>query len=225
MTRILLVEDEAPLARALVRGLADERYAVDVCEDGEEGLWAASGPEYDLVVLDVMLPGLSGIEVCRRLRDDGRDVPILMLTARDAPADVVRGLDAGANDYLRKPFAFDELLARIRALLRTRSPARTSRLEVAGLVVDLPGRRVLQEGTEIPLTAKEFLILEYLALHAGEVVSKSRLAEAAWSRDELPDSNVIEVYIGNLRRKIGREDGPGPIETVRGAGYVLRGEP
>lgn len=223
MSRILIVEDETALAEALARGLREERYVVDVCRDGEEGLWAAVGDEYDLVLLDLMLPGLPGLEVCRRVREAGLQVPILILTARDGTGDVVAGLDAGADDYLRKPFAFEELLARIRALLRSRATARSTRLKIADLEIDLAARSVRRGGSEVSLTAKEFQILECLALHEGGVVSKDRLAETAWARDELPDSNVIEVYIANLRRKIdgGREGRL--IQTVRGAGYVLRG--
>ncbi len=224
MARILIVEDEVALASALRRGLEDERYAVDVSHDGEEGLWAASGEEYDLLILDLMLPRIDGLEVCRRLRADGRDVPVLMLTARDTTADVVSGLDAGANDYLKKPFDFDELLARVRALIRSASRATTSVLELADLEVDLAGRRVRRAGDEVSLTAKEFQVLEYLATHAGEVISKTRLAEAAWARDDYPDSNVLEVYIGNLRRKLDRGRDRALIHTVRGAGYVLRAE-
>ncbi len=217
MARLLIVEDEVALASALARGLREESYSVDVCHDGEEGLWAALGKEIELVILDLQLPRLPGLELCRRLRQAGRKVPVLMLTARDTTADVVAGLDAGAHDYLKKPFAFDELLARIRALLRLHTPACGAELEFGDLRLNLAARRVFRAGTELSLTVKELQILECLALHAGQVVSRDRLAETAWERDCLPDSNVIEVYIRNLRRKLGAAR----IRTLRGAGYML----
>lgn len=224
MARILIVEDEAALAEALARGLSEERYTTEVCHDGTRAATIAMAGEHDLVILDLMLPGLDGLSLCRELRRWRVDVPILMLTARDATEDVVRGLDAGANDYLTKPFAFDELLARIRALLRRRSGARSSRISIADLTLDTAQRRVFRGDTEIALTSKEFQILEYLVLHRGRVLSKDALSDAAWSRRDFPGSNVIEVYIGNLRRKIDRGRDPRLIHTVRGAGYVLRPE-
>jgi DNA-binding response OmpR family regulator len=219
--RILVVEDETALAAALRRGLEEELFAVDVVADGEEALWAARSGAYDLVILDLLLPRVSGMDVCRKLRREGAAVPILMLTARDSTRDVVGGLDAGANDYLTKPFAFEELLARVRALLRTTVVARASVVEVGDLRVDTKAHRVSRAGDEIELTAKEFQLLEYLAVHAGEVVSKDRLAGALWAHDCEPDSNAIEVYVAHLRRKIDRGRAP-LLVTVRGAGYVLR---
>jgi DNA-binding response OmpR family regulator len=220
--RILVVEDEPALAAALRRGLEDELFAVDVARDGEEGLWAARSGAYDLVILDLLLPRLPGMEVCRRLRGEGARVPILMLTARDSTRDVVLGLDAGASDYLTKPFAFEELLARVRALLRRTTAARTSVVEIGDLAIDTAAHRASRAGEAIELTAKEYQLLEYLAVHEGEVVSKGRLAEALWAHDCEPDSNAIEVYVAHLRRKIDRGRAVLLLQTVRGAGYVLR---
>ena len=220
--RILVVEDEKALAAALRRGLEDELYAVDVVHDGEEALWAGRSGTYDAVILDLMLPRLSGMEVCRRLRREGSKVPVLMLTARDATADVVLGLDAGANDYLTKPFAFEELLARVRALVRATASARGIVIEVGDVRIDTVAHRVSLGGDDIELTAKEYQLLEYLAVHRGEIVSKGRLAEALWSHDCEPDSNAIEVHVARVRRKIDRGHDGTLIRTIRGAGYVLR---
>lgn len=220
--RILVVEDEAALADALRSGLSDELYAVDVARDGEEGLWAARTGVYDAIVLDRMLPKLPGLDVCRRLRSERSRVPILMLTAMDATRDVVAGLDAGANDYLVKPFAFEELLARLRALLRSASADRTCVIEVDDVRIDTAAHSVTRAGELVDLTAKEFQLLEYLASRRGEVVSKERLAEALWAHDCEPDSNALEVYVANLRRKLERGRARPLLHTVRGAGYVLR---
>ncbi len=220
--RILVVEDEAPIAAALRTGLEDELYAVDVARDGEEAVWAARSGAYDLLILDLMLPRLSGMEACRRLRREGVAVPILMLTAKDATRDVVAGLDAGANDYVTKPFAFEELLARVRTLLRGAGAARSSVVEVGDLRIDTAGRRVSRGGDEIALTAKEYQLLECLALHKDEVLSKERLAAALWAHDCEPDSNAIEVYVAHLRRLVDSGRAAPLLRTVRGAGYVLR---
>jgi len=216
--RILVVEDEKALADALRAGLTDELYAVDVARDGEEGLWAARSGSYDAVVLDLQLPKLSGIEVCRQLRAERLFVPVLMLTALDSTRDVVKGLDAGANDYLAKPFAFEELLARLRALLRDASRDRSSAMTIGDLRIDSAAHAVTRAGRPVELTVKEFQLLEFLARRRGEVVSKERLAEALWAHDCEPDSNALEVYVANLRRKLEL----GSLHTVRGAGYVLR---
>ena len=220
--RILVVDDEAALAAALRRGLEDELFAVDVARDGEEALWAARSGVYDLVILDVLLPKLAGTEVCARLRREGVNVPILMLTARDATRDVVSGLDAGANDYVTKPFVFEELVARVRALLRTASSAHAAVIEIDDLRVDTAAHRVTRRGEEVELTAKEYQLLEVLAVRRGEVVPRSRLVEALWAHDCEPDSNAIEVYVAHLRRKLERNRGAALLHTIRGAGYVLR---
>lgn len=221
MARILIVEDEPHLARALASGLAAASHTVDVAGDGEAGLAAAANGRAEVVLLDVLLPKLSGLEVCRRLRAAGSTVPVLMLTARDATDDVVAGLDAGANDYLTKPFAFAELLARIRALLRSGGSARTAELTLADLVLDTAACKVTRGGFALTLTRKEFQLLATLLQHQGNVVPRQRLIDALWHGDSSPDSNAIEVHVATLRKKI---DGHGPrlLHTVRGFGYVMR---
>jgi DNA-binding response OmpR family regulator len=222
MTRILVVEDEPALARALRKGLAGEKYAVDVAHDGKEALWAAEGGEHDLVVLDLMLPSLSGMEICRRLRRKKVDVPILMLTAKDTTEDIVAGLDAGANDYLTKPFEFPEFLARVRALLRTKAAAGSAVHRVADLEIDSVAKTVRRAKKEIVLTSKEYQLLEYLVRNRGSVLSPERLMNALYEFDDDPESNVLRVYIANLRRKIDRDHKKKLIHTLRGLGYVLR---
>ncbi len=220
--RILVVEDESAIATAVRSILGSADHAVDVAATGPEAItWSAAYP-YDLVVLDVVLPGFDGFEVCRRLRSAGSTMPILMLTARDQVEDRVRGLDAGADDYLAKPFAAAELLARVRALLRRGSSPREPILTVGDLEVDPASHDVRVAGRSVRLTAKEFALLEVLARHPGQVFAQERLIDALWDADFAAGSNVVEVYIHSLRRKIdaGRRDGR--IETVRGAGYRLR---
>jgi DNA-binding response OmpR family regulator len=219
--KILVVEDEPVLADALRRGFTEERYVVDVAHDGEEALWAAKGGGYDLVILDLLLPRLPGLEVCRRLRSSGNRVPVLMLTALDATDDVVAGLDAGANDYMTKPFAFRELAARVRAALR-RPASVGSVTNIGALSVDSAARSASVGDVALELTTKEFQLLEFLVARAGTAVARSRLIETLWAHDDEPDSNALEVYVANLRRKIGRAAGRPRIETIRGFGYVLR---
>jgi two-component system OmpR family response regulator len=222
--RVLVVEDEVKMAGLLKRGLEEEGYAVDTAGDGEQALWLATENPYDALVLDVMLPDLDGFEVCRKLREAGRWSPVLMLTARDGVADRVAGLDAGADDYLTKPFSFAELLARLRALVRRGAPERPPVLHVGDLTVDPSTRRVVRGDVPIELTAKEFALLEYLVRHPGEVLSRTRLIEHVWDFAYDGDSNVVDVYVRYLREKIDRPFGKDSIETVRGAGYRLREE-
>ncbi|WP_318207854.1 MULTISPECIES: response regulator transcription factor [unclassified Streptomyces] len=216
--RLLIVEDEKRLALSLAKGLTAEGYAVDVVHDGLEGLHRASGSAYDLIVLDIMLPGMNGYRVCSALRAAGDDVPILMLTAKDGEYDEAEGLDTGADDYLTKPFSYVVLVARIRALLRRRRGAGASPvLDLGELRVDTAARRVHRGEDEVPLTTKEFAVLEQLALRAGEVVSKAEILEHVWDFAYEGDPNIVEVYVSTLRRKLG----PALIRTVRGAGYRL----
>jgi two-component system OmpR family response regulator len=222
--RVLVVEDEVKMAALLQRGLQEEGYAVDIAGDGREALWLATENPYDAIVLDVMLPDLDGFEVCRKLREAGGWSPVLMLTARDAVADRVAGLDAGADDYLTKPFSFAELLARLRALVRRGTPERPPVLEVGDLVLDPATRHVVRGDTSVELTAREFSLLEYLMRHPGEVLSRTRLIEHVWDFAFEGDSNVVDVYIRYLREKVDRPFGRDSIETVRGAGYRLREE-
>lgn len=212
------------MAGLLKRGLSEEGYAVDVASTGEEGLWLATENPYDAIVLDVMLPDLDGFEVCRRIRQAGSWSPVLMLTAKDAVDDRVRGLDVGADDYQTKPFAFTELLARIRALLRRGAGERPAKLTVGDLVLDPATHEISRDGVRIDLTAKEFALLEYFMRHEGEVLSRTRLIEHVWDFAYEGDSNVVDVYVRYLRGKVDRPFGRRSLETVRGAGYRLRDE-
>ncbi|HEX2016417.1 MAG TPA: response regulator transcription factor [Solirubrobacteraceae bacterium] len=222
--RVLIVEDALKLAALLKRGLRAEGATVDVAGTGEDALWMAGATDYDAVVLDVMLPGIDGFETCRRLRRDGVWSPVLMLTARDSIEDRVTGLDGGADDYLTKPFSFDELLARLRALARRGPVERPAVLEVGELRLDPASRRTWRGETEIILSTKEFALLEAFMRRPGDVMSRLALLEAAWSYDYENRSNVVDVYIRYLRRKIDRPFGAHSIETVRGAGYRLRSD-
>ncbi|MGW2847402.1 response regulator transcription factor [Streptomyces sp. NPDC001274] len=216
--RLLIVEDEKRLATALAAGLTAEGFAVDVVHDGLEGLHRAGGGGYDLLVLDIMLPGMNGYRVCAALRAAGDDTPILMLTAKDGEYDEAEGLDTGADDYLTKPFSYVVLLARIRALLRRRGSGSGSPVLTVGVLrMDTAARRVHLDGAEISLTAKEFAVLEQLALRPGEVVSKADILEHVWDFAYDGDPNIVEVYVSTLRRKLGAAT----IRTVRGAGYRL----
>ncbi|MDT0572372.1 response regulator transcription factor [Streptomyces sp. DSM 3412] len=219
--RLLIVEDEKRLAVSLAKGLTAEGYAVDVVHDGIDGLHRASEGSYDLVILDIMLPGMNGYRVCAALRAAGHDVPILMLTAKDGEYDEAEGLDTGADDYLTKPFSYVVLVARVKALLRRRGPSGGASPvhEVGDLKVDTAARRVFLAEDEITLTTKEFSVLEQLVMRAGEVVSKADILEHVWDFAYDGDPNIVEVYISALRRKLGSP----LIKTVRGAGYRLEG--
>jgi two-component system, OmpR family, response regulator len=219
--RILVVEDERPLAGALKRGLEAEGYAVDVAHDGREGLWRAQEQAYDAMLLDIMLPGTNGFQVCATLRQEGNWTPILMLTAKDGEYDEAEALDTGADDFLSKPFSYVVLLARLRALVRRGANQRPSVLTVGDLRLDPASREVRQQEQPVQLTAREFALLEYLMRHAGEVVPKAELLEHVWDVGYDGDANVVEVYVGYLRRKIDVPFGVRTIETVRGAGYRL----
>ncbi|HEX2315986.1 MAG TPA: response regulator transcription factor [Thermomonospora sp.] len=219
--RLLIVEDERRLATSLAAGLSAEGFAVDVAHDGSTGLDRATTGEYDLIVLDIMLPGMNGYRVCSALRAAGDDTPILMLTAKDGEYDEADGLDLGADDYLTKPFSYVVLVARIRALLRRRTRGGAPAIVVGDLVVDPAARRVRRGETEVELTAKEFAVLEHLAVNAGRVVSKSQIIEHVWDFAYEGDPNIVEVYVSALRRKLDAPFGRRSITTVRGAGYRL----
>jgi two-component system copper resistance phosphate regulon response regulator CusR len=220
--RILLVDDDVRLCAVIERGLREEGYAVDISHDGEEGQYLAEINDYDLILLDVMMPKADGITVCRNLREEGRQTPILMLTARDAISDRVTGLDTGADDYLTKPFAFDELLARVRALTRRHAPSRSTVLIVGDLELDTITRRLRRSGRDIDLTAKEYAVFEYLMRNPDAVITRGMVEEHAWNNDFDSVSNLVDVYIRRLRAKIDREGEESVIETIRGAGYRLR---
>jgi DNA-binding response OmpR family regulator len=219
--RILLVEDDPRIANFVAKGLREQAYAVDVSANGEDALYQASINPYDLAILDVMIPAPDGFEVCRRLRQSGSRFPILMLTARDAIDDRVHGLDTGADDYLTKPFEFRELLARLRALLRRSGELRPNRIAVDDLVLDTGAQTASRNGRAIPLTTKEYALLEYLARHAGRVVGREEISEHVWDETFDPFTNTIEVYVNRLRRKIDEPSGKPLIHTRRGAGYML----
>jgi two-component system OmpR family response regulator len=223
--RVLVVEDDVPMAAAIRRGLRAEGVAADVATRGEDALWMAGSTEFDAVVLDVMLPGIDGFETCRLLREDGVWAPILMVTARDAVEDRVRGLDQGADDYLTKPFSLAELLARLRALARRGPVERPPQLQVGDLLMNPATRRVWRGDIEVHLSAKEFALLETFMRRPDEVLSAFQLLEHVWDYDYENRSNVVQVYIGYLRQKVDRPFGVESIQTVRGAGYRLVMEP
>ncbi len=217
--KVLVVEDDRKVAGFIQQGLREEGYAVDVAPDGAEATTLAHVYDYDLILLDLMLPKKNGLQVAAELRRDGRRTPILMLTARDATEDVVRGLDAGADDYLTKPFKFDELLARVRALVRRGGASRTEVLRVGTVELDRLKHRVRIGGQSIELTPKEFQLLEHFLLRPGEVMRRTELLEKVWDLHFDPESNVVDVHVGNLRRKLYRAAGVELIETVRGVGF------
>lgn len=222
--KILVIEDNRKVASFVEKGLREEGYAVDVAHDGIEGHSKAHVYDYDLLIVDIMLPGKSGYEIVHDLRKEEMPVPILLLTARDATDDIVRGLDLGADDYLTKPFSFDELLARVRALLRRGGATRLERLSYADVEMDRIRHVATRAGEPLKLTPREFQLLEHLLLHAEEVVRRTELLEKVWDLTFDPMSNVVDVHVANLRQKLRDEDRPPLIHTVRGVGYVLSKE-
>jgi len=222
--RLLIVEDNRALLKSLKKGLEEESFAVDTAEDGEEGLFLAEANDYDVVILDLMIPKMDGLTLLRKVRAKGLSTHILILTARDAPEDKVRGLDTGADDYLTKPFRFEELLARVRALLRRKYQAKNPRLIVADLEIDTAAHTVVRGSLAIILQPKEYALLEYLAHRSGEIVSRSEIWEHLYDWQDDTTSNLIDVFISRLRKKIDRPGLRPLIQTVRGAGYLLKGE-
>jgi DNA-binding response OmpR family regulator len=222
--RLLIVEDNRSLLKSLKKGLVEESFAVDTAEDGEEGLYLAEANDYDVVILDLMLPKLDGWRVLREMRAKGLSTHVLILTARDGPEDKVRGLDGGADDYLTKPFRFEELLARVRALVRRKYQTKNPRLEVADLEIDTATHSVRRSGMEIILQPKEYALLEYLAHRAGEIVPRAAIWEHLYDWQDDTTSNIIDVYISRLRRKIDRPGLRPLFQTIRGEGYLLKGE-
>jgi two-component system copper resistance phosphate regulon response regulator CusR len=221
LVRVLFAEDDPGVQRFVAKGLKEQAYAVDVASSGPEALEQAEINPYDLIILDVMLPGMSGFEICRKLREAGQRVPVLMLTARDAVEDRVAGLDHGADDYLTKPFEFRELLARMRALLRRPAELKPAQLSVADLTLDTATQTARRAGRAIPLTHKEYALLEFLVRNAGRVVGRAEIAEHVWDDQFDPFSNLIEVYVNRLRRKIDAAKEIPLLHTRRGAGYLL----
>jgi len=219
--RILLVEDEPRMAQVVAKGLREHSYAVDIADDGNAALYQTSINDYDLILLDVLLPGASGFEVCRELRARGDATPVLMLTARATVDDRITGLDAGADDYLTKPFAFRELLARVRALLRREPQLHPDLVQLEDLRLDVASHHVSRADREIELTAKEYALLEYLARRAGQLVSRAEIAAHVWDESFDPFSNTIEVYVNRLRKKIDEQHPVKLIHTRRGEGYIL----
>jgi len=219
--RLLLVEDDARIARFVAKGLREESYAVDAVENGNDAVYQTEINDYDLIVLDVMIPGIDGFAVCKAIRAGGKRTPILMLTAKDGVDDRIKGLDSGADDYLTKPFEFRELLARLRALLRRPNELRPPRIIVGDLELDTASQTAKRGARSIPLTAKEYALLEYLARRAGDVVNRSDIAEHVWDEHYDPMSNVVDVYVQRLRRKIDQRESESLIRTRRGEGYQL----
>jgi heavy metal response regulator len=220
--RILLIEDEKKIAGFIKRGLMEEKYVVDTAFDGEQGLYLAEVNPYDLIILDIMLPLKDGISVCEELRGKHIDIPVLMLTAKNEVNDKVRGLNCGADDYLTKPFAFAEFLARVRALIRRKTGNKSTVLKAADLQLDQLTHRVTRAGKEIELTTKEYMLLEYLMLNANTVVTRTMISEHVWHEDFDSFTNVIDVYINYIRKKIDRDFTKKLIHTIRGTGYILK---
>ncbi len=223
--RILVVEDEKKVGSFIKKGLEEENYAVDIAYDGEEGLTLAQINEYDLILLDIMLPRLDGMEVLRQIRRNGSNVPILMLTAKDSVEDIVSGLDGGSDDYLTKPFSFDELVARVRALLRRKAKEKTDLLTVGDLSLSISTHRVKRGGRKIELTAKEYALLEYFMRNPNRVLTRVFITEHVWDYHFDPSTNVIDVYVNYLRKKIDQGFEKKLIHTIRGSGYIMKDEP
>lgn len=223
--RILVVEDEKKVASFIKKGLEEEHYAVDIAYDGEKGLALAQINEYDLILLDIMLPRLDGMEVLRQIRRNGSNMPILMLTAKDSVEDIVSGLDGGSDDYLTKPFSFAELLARVRALLRRKAREKTDILTVGDLSLSTSTHRVKRGGREIELTPKEYALLEYFMRNPNRILTRTLITEHVWDYHFDPETNVIDVYVNYLRKKIDQGFEKKLIHTIRGSGYMMRDEP
>ncbi len=219
--KLLVIEDYEPLRTSLVQGFSEVGFAVDTTGDGQEGLWFARDDAYDTIVLDLMLPGLDGMSLLRQIRSEGKQSPVIILTAKDQVPDRVDGLNGGADDYLVKPFAFEELLARVKALIRRRYQTSSSLLEIGALSIDLTARRVVYHNEEVALTQTEYGILEILAMRAGHIVNRTEITDHLYGFDAEPNSNAIDVHIAQLRRKLGRPDQPQLIHTHRGIGYRL----
>ncbi|MCX5632911.1 MAG: response regulator transcription factor [Phycisphaerae bacterium] len=219
--RILLIEDYLPLQKSLAKGLREADFAVDVSGDGQEGLWYAMSNDYDVIILDIMLPKLDGLSVLKQLRVKNKNNHIIILTAKDTVEDRIKGLDLGADDYLVKPFAFEELMARLRALVRRRYEHKCPDINIADLHIDTASRRVWRGDDEIILTSREYMLLEYLARRAGQVVSRTDIWEHIYEFNSEASSNVVDVYIGYLRKKIEKESMPPLLRTIRGQGYIL----
>ena len=223
--RVLLVEDDPKLAVSIGRGLRHEGYAVDLAEDGDDAVARALVWDYDGILLDVMLPARDGLAVCRALRERGCWAPVLMITARDQVRDRISGLDVGADDYLAKPFDFGEMLARLRAVMRRAPVERPVRLEIGDLVVDPATHMVTRAGAPVRLTAREFALLEFLARHAGEVITRTRLLDHVWDENYEGSTNIVDVYVSSLRKKLEQPFGRPLIRTMRGVGYIMGDEP
>ncbi|HEW79337.1 MAG TPA: response regulator transcription factor [Phycisphaerales bacterium] len=219
--RLLLIEDYRPLQKSLAKGLREAGFAVDITGDGREGLWYATSNDYDVIILDLMLPGMDGLSLLKKLRAKGRQSHVLILTAKDTIEDRVTGLDMGADDYLVKPFAFEELLSRLRALMRRRYQEKNSCIHIEEMRIDLTTQRVWRCREELQLTRREYALLEYLAMRAGQTVSRTDIWEHVYEFNSSASSNVVDVYIGYLRKKIERPGKPALIRTVRGRGYIL----
>src|ERR1700712_3857107 len=222
LMRVLVVEDEERLANGLRRGLEAEGFGVDIAPDGGGGPWDPRGNSYDVILLDIMLPVLNGDKVCQQLREDGNWTPVLMLTAKDGDWDQIEGLDTGADDYVLKPFSFDVVLARMRSLIRRGATERPVKLTCGDLVLDPAGKTVMRGDTRIDLTAREFALLEFLMRHPGVVMSKRQIMANVWDFEFEADSNIVEVYVARVRRKIDRPFGTEDLQTHRGSGYAMR---